>query len=389
MKEELERIEPGSFKKYCEFISQNKYKYDVSLDLVMGTNSNNICEFVGAAAKHPEALFKMNIIEKHYSYISKFFKTDKLRQAFSFQNMYMGISPYDATAAYSILQYIECAMGIWYPEGGMWQIINTLIKNSEENGAVYHYNKSVADIDIDNGVAKGVILETGEKVQGDIVLCNADLTYAYKSLVHDTEYVKKLDTMAYTSSTISFYWGIKKKVNGLQGHNIFLAEEYKESFVQIFKDLEIPDVPSFYLHVPSKIDPTCAPNGCEVITVLVPIGHLKNDDDNIDYTDLILKTKKAILSKLKSSGVDDFEKDIEFEDVNTPNTWKSKFNLYKGAALGLNHQLTQMFFLRPHNKSKYKNLYFVGASTHPGTGVPVVVSSARLVCEVIDNDYGA
>jgi len=215
-------------------------------------------------------------------------------------------------------------------------------------------------------------------------LVNADLPYIYKELLPDAAEAKKLDEKLYTCSTIMFYWGVDKQYPQIAHHNVFLGGDYKASFDQIFQDHELPDVPSFYVHAPTRTDPAAAPKGQDTLYVLVPVGHLDAASKQ-DWGERIRRARHTVFERLsKEMGIDDLESHIKFEIVYQPETWKERFNLEKGAAFGLSHNFWQVGYLRPQNRhKKYKNLYFAGASTHPGTGLPIVLLSAKLTTERI------
>lgn len=205
-----------------------------------------------------------------------------------------------------------------------------------------------------------------------------------------TSYGKHLgETGALTASTISFYWGLSQKITELDTHNIFLANDYKSSFDDIFKRHTLPDDPSFYVNVPSRIDATAAPDGKETLVVLVPVSHIMpNNENRID--ELIKFARSKVIQTLQTRlKIEKFEELIETETINDPRTWQSKFNLWKGSALGLSHNIMQVLHFRPSTRSHlFKNLYFVGASAHPGTGVPIVLCGAKLVEKQIMEDNG-
>lgn len=302
------------------------------------------------------------------------------------------MSPYDSPAPYSLLQYTEIAEGIWYPRGGFHKVVESLEKiATTKYDAKFEYNTGIEKIIVDeNNVARGVRLEDGREEYADIVVCNADLVYAYNKLLPPSAYGQKLGTNgALTSSSISFYWGLRRKVPELDTHNIFLAENYQSSFDDIFKRHLLPADPSFYINVPSRIDPTAAPDGKDTVVVLLPMSHLApNNQDSIDH--LIKDARQKIIDKLeKHLKIENFEDLIETELINDPRTWQSKFNLWKGSILGLSHNITQVLHYRPGTRSHiFKNLYFVGASAHPGTGVPIVLCGAKLVEDQILGDLG-
>jgi phytoene desaturase len=176
-----------------------------------------------------------------------------------------------------------------------------------------------------------------------------------------------------------FYWATDRTYPQLKHHNVFLARDYRASFDRIFHDHTLPDDPSFYIHVPNRTDPTAAPSGCDNLMVLVPVGHLDPTIEQ-DWAALQGRARRAVLEKLAQEGITDLEQRLKFEVSYLPHDWQEMFNLAKGAAFGLGHNFMQVGYLRPHNRhDRYHNLYFVGASTHPGTGLPPVLLSARLM----------
>jgi phytoene desaturase len=184
-----------------------------------------------------------------------------------------------------------------------------------------------------------------------------------------------------------FYWGVDRVYPQLDTHNVFLAGDYRASFDRIFQDKSLPDQPSFYVHAPARVDPAAAPPDQDTLFVLVPAGHL---DEGQDWDALRDRARAAVLDRLAEEGVPDLESHLKFEISYTPHDWMNLYNLAKGAAFGLSHNFTQVGYLRPQNRhSRYHNLYFAGGSTHPGTGLPMVLLSARLTTERILKEMGA
>jgi phytoene desaturase len=288
------------------------------------------------------------------------------------------------------LQYTELAEGVWYPKGGMYAGIQALVKIAEKLGVKFIYKAAVKKIEVKGSEVKGVVLQDGREFSADIFVGNADLPYIYKELLSESnEAKKKLDNKLYTCSTIMFYWGVDKEYPEIAHHNVFLGGDYKASFDQIFKDHTLPEVPSFYVHAPARTDKTAAPEGQDTLYVLVPVGHLDARSEQ-DWEALINRARETVLTRLaKELGANDLREHTKFETVYHPSIWKKRFNLEKGAAFGLSHNFWQVGYLRPQNRHKrYKNLYFTGASTHPGTGLPIVLLSARLTTERILKEAG-
>jgi phytoene desaturase len=273
--------------------------------------------------------------------------------------------------------------------GGMYRIIESLVSIAEANGARFIFNTPVKRIAVDNGRANGVILEDGSQIKADVVVANADLPYVYRNLLPDKAPADRLDRMKYTCSAITFYWGVDKVYPQLDTHNLFVAGDYRASINRVFKDKSLPDEPNFYVHAPTRIDPSAALKGSDTLMVLVPAGRLKEKTEQ-DWDLFRTQARSAVLERLAELGMADLEDQIKFEVSYSPRTYKRMYNLAKGAAFGsINHNLLQVGYLRPHNRHhRYRNLFFTGGSTHPGNGLPLVLLSAKLTSERILNEIG-
>jgi phytoene desaturase len=316
--------------------------------------------------------------------VSRYFKDPHLRAAFSFQNMYLGLSPFDAPSTYSLLQYTELAHGVWLPIGGLYRVVESLESIARAYGARFEYDSPVERIDVADRCATGLVLKDGRFVPADVVIANADLPYVYRSLLPDRRAAERLEHKDYTCSAFTFYWGTDRTYPQLGTHNVFLSGEYRDSFDRIFKDGCLPREPSVYVHAPSRLDPAAAPSGQDSLMALVPVGHLGGDQD---WSALREQARSAVLRRLAQLGITDLEQHTKFEIVYSPHAWRDLFNLTKGAAFGLSHGVWQVGYLRPRNRhARYRNVYFAGASTHPGGGLPMVLESARLTVERIQHD---
>lgn len=387
MQTQLEKVEKSAFTGFLGYITEGSKHYKMSLDKFVGRNFYNIFEYLSFT--NLPLIFQLKALAKHYANTGRFFSDERLKAAFTFQNMYLGLSPYDAPATYSLLQYTELAEGVWYPIGGMYATIEALVKIAEKLGVKFIYNAPVKKILTNKNKVLGVQLENGHPMVADIFVGNADLPYIYKELLSDKVEARKLDKKLYTCSTIMFYWGVDKEFPQIAHHNVFLGGDYKASFDQIFSDHTLPEVPSFYVHAPVRTDKAAAPDEQDTIYALMPVGHLDARKPQ-DWDALINRARETIFTRLaKELGVTDLKEHIKFEIVYEPEIWKERFNLERGAAFGLSHNFWQVGYLRPQNRHKrYKNLYFTGASTHPGTGLPIVLLSARLTTERILKEAG-
>lgn len=380
MQAQLEAVEPGSFNGLLRYLSEGYRHYHLSLEKFVGRNFYSLLDYF-----HPQnlpLLFKLKALKNHYSNIGQYFDDPRLKAAFTFQNMYLGLSPYEAPATYSLLQYTELADGVWFPMGGLYRVIESLVAIAEKNGVKFMYNAPVTRIEVDGSRATGVTLADGSRLTADVIIANADLPYVYRDLLPDKAKADRLDKLKYTCSAIMFYWGVDKVYPQLGHHNIFLSGDYRASFDNIFNDHTLPDDPSFYVHAPSRTDLAAAPKGQDSLFVLVPVGHLNGDSQDLEG--MKRHARATVLKRLAEQGVTDLEAHLKFEISYTPQTWADQYNLAKGAAFSLSHTFFQVGYLRPQNRhSQYNNLYFAGGSTHPGTGLPIVLLSAKLTTERI------
>ncbi|KAJ5772222.1 Phytoene desaturase [Penicillium odoratum] len=390
MKPQIERYEgKDGMQHFFRFLRESGRHYDLSMKHVLSQDFPNLL-----AMLRPKLLLSLPFLhpfESMWSRIKRHFTSDKLRRAFTFASMYLGMNPFEAPGTYSLLQYTELAHGILYPEGGFVKVLEALANVGNRLGVEYRLNTEVASIIYSSqNKIQGIRLKTDEELFADLVVINSDLVYSYNNLLPPDSYSRSLTKRAASCSSISFFWSFDRIIPELQVHNVFLAEEYKESFDAIFHRHQLPDEPSFYVNVPSRIDPTAAPEGKDAVVVLVPVGHLVDDPSNPqDWDRLISHAREVVLKTIESrTGASQLRDSLIHESIETPMSWKTKFNLDRGAILGLSHSFFNVLSFRPHIRhSKIQGLYFVGASTHPGAGVPVALSSAKVVAENIISDY--
>ncbi|KAI1079581.1 phytoene desaturase [Whalleya microplaca] len=407
MKAQIERWEgKDGFLRYLAWLREAHQHYELSVSEVLHKNFTSFLDLVV-----PHFILtglKLHPLHSIWNRASKYFWSERLRRVFTFATMYMGMSPFDAPATYSLLQYTELAEGIWYPRGGFHVILQALVKVGERLGVEYRLNTPVKQIltHPDGKTARGVQLESGETLEADVVVVNADLVYAYSHLFPQTASVRRYATSLRqrdsSCSSISFYWSLSRKVPELQTHNIFLADEYRESFDAIFERQSLPQEPSFYVNVPSRIDASAAPDGTDAVIALVPTGHLRQSRgfarsdkglprETEEWPALVSRARQAVLSTIAArTGCSPPLADlITHEIVNDPRAWEAKFNLDKGAILGLSHSFLNVLAFRPGTRARggVRNAYFVGASTHPGTGVPIVLAGAKITAEQILQDF--
>jgi phytoene desaturase len=382
---ELERIEPGVAPRFYRFLEDACGKYRLGRSEFVERDFEGARDFFGL--RNLRLLLRTRAMNNYYRSVSKFFLTEKLRQAFSLQTMYLGLSPFRAPAVYSLLPYTELAEdGLWFPEGGMYALIEAMESLATELGVKLHLGSPVEEIVVTKGRARGVLVN-GDEVEADAVLVGADLPYAYRELLEgsaDADFkLRKREKLEYTASAFMLYLGIDRELDHLLHHNFYLSERYRENFEAIFRDHRLPDDPSFYAVVPSRTEPGMAPEGMESLFVLVPVPHL---GDKVDWQRDGAAFEEKVYELLeKRCGID--RDSVVFEKVRTPLDWRADYNLEEGAAFGIGHGILQVGYFRPPMVSKsVEGLYFVGASTRPGTGVPLVTIGARLVSDRIKRE---
>ena len=400
MKEEVEKWEgKDGFERYLGFLQEAHRHYELSVTHVLKKNFTSL--FSMARPSFLRHLLTLHPFESIYSRASKYFWTERLRRIFTFGSMYMGMSPFDAPGTYSLLQYTELAEGIWYPKGGFHQVVSALVSVGERLGVKYRLSTPVSQIYLsppkfsNSRRATGVTLASGETISADVIIINADLVYAYNNLLPLSSSAKSLSSRPASCSSISFYWAMDRQITELVTHNIFLADDYRESFDSIFKHQLIPSQPSFYVNVPSRIDPTAAPDGRDAIVVLVPVGHLVDGNGGKgleiqDWDAMVAKARTTVFSTIEArTGARGLGASVVKEIVNTPQSWKEVFNLDKGAILGISHSFFNVLSFRPSTKHpSIEGLHFVGASTHPGTGVPICLAGSKVTSEQVLERFG-
>ena len=383
---ELSKFDPKGPEQFYKFFGDVSSMYRIARGNFIDKNFRYITDFINPISG--AQLLKKRGLTKLYNFVSHYFKDERLQQLFSFQSMYLGVSPHEAPAVYSMVSYMETGLGIWYPKGGMYSLSLAMEKLVKDLGGEIITSCPVEEIIIENKTAVGIKTKKNKKILADKVISNADLVYSQLNLIEEKDRPSasnaKLESYKQASSALLFYWGVDDPCEGMLHHNVYLCKDFKNNLDEIFHQKKLPRDPSFYTYIPTKTDPTLAPKGKSVFYVLVPVPNL---DSKVKWESGIARIKKQVISRLKTEYDLDISKKIKVESVFTPKDFENKYNLHVGSAFGLSHHFFQSGYFRPHNKSKdIKNLYFVGASTYPGGGIPMVTLSAKLVTERILND---
>jgi phytoene desaturase len=377
LSEEVERIAPGSGPRLFHFLGEAARKYALGMPFV-DRNYDHITDLMNPVAGL--RLLRTSAHRNLYRQVSAYFgHEDKLAKAFSFHSMFLGLSPMDALAMYSLITYADLAGGMWYPLGGVYSIVEDLVKLADLAGVEVRTSSPVAEIRVESGRAVGVTLESGEFLPADVVISNADLPYTYRKLIArayrpdfpDT----RLDRMQYACSGYVLYLGLDTVYPHLSHQGLFFAQDYRANLDAIFRHKTLPADPSFHMCVPTVTDPSLAP--------------APNLSGSVDWGQAAPMVRRQLLSRLEHIVHPDIARHIIWERQYLPTDWQRDVNATLGTAFG---SLAQTFFqsayFRPHNQSRHvRGLYFVGQGTYPGIGMPMVVISSRLVTERVVSEH--
>jgi len=374
---EVERVEPGSAERLFRFIGASARKYELGMDFV-DRNFDRVTDLL-----NPKAGLRLLETSAHqnlYRQVGRFFNhSDKLTKAFTFHSMFLGLSPFDALAMYSLITYADLALGMWYPRGGIYSLVEDMVHLGEEMGVQIRTNSPVEEIVVLDKRARGVRLNSGEMIEADLVISNADLPYTYRKLI-PSQYRgaftdRRLDGMEYACSGYLLYLGVDKAYPHLRHQSLYFSQDYRANLDDIFKRKVIPQEPSFHLSVPTVTDPSLAPEGHSLI--------------EIDWVESAPRVRDRLLDRLEAIVDPHIRQHIVWERDYRPTDWQMDVNAEFGTAFGsLSQGFFQSAYFRPHNKSReVGGLYFVGQGTYPGIGMPMVMISSKLVTERIKAEW--
>lgn len=382
-KELFESIEPGAGEVLEKFLMKGKEQYELSKAEFMYKNYNSVRDFMTLRVMRQGA--KLPLFKKQKQIIEKLFKSELLRKALQYQTVLLGTAPGDTPGIYTLMNYVDLVLGEWYPTGGIRSIPKNLESIAKKYGVTIVLNAPVKTIVVENDIAKGVLLESGEILNADIVVSNADVEHTDRRLL-PKEYQTKSDTYwesrVLAPSAFILYLGITGKLPQMEHHNLLFTKDWEHGFSQIFKRPEWPSDPSMYICVPSKTDTSIAPADHENLFVLVPIA------SGLDYTqDFTAEYADKVLGEIAQYyTIPDLKERIVVQHVYSVKDFIADYNAFKGTALGLAHTLGQTAIFRPNNiHKKIKNMYYVGAGTNPGIGMPICLISAELAYKRIEN----
>lgn len=369
----LERFEVDSSQAFDRFIAKTEKFYRTVAPLLYKCFTAKDL----ANPKNWNLLFELEPFTSYWQLARQFFKTEELAYAFTFEAMFMGVSPFQAPGFYSVITYADHVQKIMHPMGGMYEIPRALEKLAKKNGAKFFYNAEVKALHPE-GREVGVWVN-GERQSFDQVVVNADYAYTQTDLLK-----RQIPDYKYSCSVFLVYLGLNGKLHGLAHHNLFFAKNLRRNLREIFTDNVTPRDPSFYVHVPTVTDESLAPKGKEIAYLLIPVSNLKGrQEDPSSYEESL---KRLVYDKMNAITGQRIEDMIEVEHRFYPQDFITRYNIKYGATFGLAHNLMQSAFFRPANQdARHKNIFYVGASTQPGGGLPVVIAGSRIVADMITN----
>lgn len=384
--EEFRDVEPDMEKKLERLLEKTgKLYHDVEYRIIK-RNFNSILSYIAALAsvpmQHAPLMFR-NV----WNELNRYFESYEAKVIFSLVAFFLGATPFDTPAIYSLLSYIEMRHdGYYNVEGGMYKIVEGLLKLMKEENIDIHYNTEITGFIDKKGQITSLVDHEGKKWMADIYVINSDAAWFRGKVFGRKKYQpERLDKEKWTLGPFTMYLGVKGKIDKLAQHNYFLGTNFQDYASKIFKNNITLDKPYYYVNVPSKTNPNVAPEGHENLFVLCPVPDLRYKSDWSDRETIATH----ILNDLSERVQIDIPSNLVTQTILTPIDWQNAFNLYRGSGLGLAHDLNQIGALRPRNvDEEFNNVFYVGASTVPGTGLPMAVISSKLVTQQINSRYG-
>lgn len=383
--DECERVEPGSRPNVIAFLEDAAIKYRLSFDKLVSRNEDNPVKWIGAL-KFGE-MSRLGVWRSLDGELRRFFKSRYIREALGSYGMYLGGSPYELPGLFTILAYGELAYGLWLPKGGIYALVEGIEKLALELGVKIHTGRRIRQIIIKDRRVAGIELNDGSVHHSNLVVSNVDLPTTNTELLGDyslrSSLRSKLSRTKMTPGVMTFYWGIRGKVNNIGHHTIFLPDDFAGAFDDLLVRKQIPGDLPFYIAVPSETDSDLAPAGDTSMFVLAPTP-LLSEVNGLDWDVAAAQVKQQVLERLWQQGVDLDPERIVVEEIFTPADWRRRFGLFDGSAFGAAHTLFQVGPFRDRNySSEVEGLFYVGASTTPGTGMPMVTLGGKLTAERI------
>lgn len=384
--DQIKKKSPQDVDGYLRFLNYSKEVFDEGYTKLVAVPFLNWWSMIRVSPQ----LARLSAHRSVYSQVSKFISDPHLRQAFSFHSLLVGGNPFDTSSIYTLIHFLERKWGVYFPKGGTGALVKAMVRLFEELGGRIILNAEVKEIRESEGKVTGVLTSDDTFHEMNIIVSNADVMHTYRNLLAKdsvaSHQVPKLQKMKYSMSLFLIYFGTKKKYPDLAHHTVCFGPRYKELLQEVFHDGTLADDFSLYLHAPTKSDPDLAPPGHEGFYVLAPVPNLK--EGKIDWSVEGTKYADKILEYLDQRYLPGLRENLVTKRIFTPVDFEEKLNAHLGSAFSLEPILTQSAFFRTKNRdADLEGLYFVGAGTHPGAGVPGVVNSAKATVGLILQDY--
>lgn len=381
MRAEVERLSPSDVAGYERFVEESRRIFQVGFEKLAHVPFSQLMDMVRIV---PD-MMRLGSHRSVYSMVASHVKDERLRQVMSFHPLLVGGNPFATTSIYTLIAFLERKWGVHFPVGGTGALVDGLVSLIEDLGGTLRQNTEVSEILVRDGRATGVRLGSGEILDADVVVSNADSAWTYRHLIPERARKKwsnaRIERARYSMSLFVWYFGTKRRYEDVAHHTILLGPRYRELLRDIFERKVVADDFSLYLHRPTATDPNMAPDGCDAFYVLSPVPHLQSGTEWSTFGE----TYRARIERFLSSAVlPDLGNQLVVSETLTPQGFQDDLLSFRGAAFGLEPVLTQSAWFRPHNESEdIRGLYFVGAGTHPGAGLPGVLSSARVVDSLV------
>ncbi len=331
---------------------------------------------------------RLNILESLEHFVKRRFKSDEARKILQYSMGFLGSAPQNTPSMYHIMSHIDMTLGVFYPEGGIRRVAQSIYELALEHGARFHFNEEVKRIEVIDGVATSVITDRNI-YEANAVLVNADYPHSELELLdepHRTYDETYWESRVMAPSAFVAYLGVDRVIDALEHHNLFLERDWADKFQEVFdpRRARWPERPSYYVNVPSRTDTTAAPQGSDTLFILVPLAPGMEDNEELREG-----LYRRVMDDLERKVGENIRDHVVVKRIFAINDFRDRYNAYKGTALGLSHTLRQTALWRPSHKSKkVKNLYYTGHYTHPGIGVPMTLVSSQIVCNEIMEDTG-
>lgn len=379
---EIEKFEPKDVDGYKKLLKMSEKIYRVGFDKLSFTPFHNFFFMI----KQIPSLLKLKSYLTVFQLVSKYIKNEQIRQALSIQPLLLGGNPLETTSIYNLIHFLERKWGVHYAMGGTGKIVQAFEKLMKEEKIKIKKNVDVKKILFKNKIAIGVKTNKGEKIFANKIIMNADPAYSYKYLINDVDKwnLKKIEKLNYSMGLFVIYFGTKIKYENIEHHTIWMGKRYQGLLKDIFNKKILADDFSLYLHRPTATDKSMAPKGCDSFYVLSPVPNLKS---NINWEDRAMEYRNKILKSLEKTIMPNLMENLTVCFHMTPEDFKKDYHSLYGTGFSISPIFRQSAWFRFHNKSEsFKNLYFVGAGSHPGAGVPGVISSAKVLENILKDE---